>query len=277
MSTSTNVNIKSPNFSCMSSTALEMHPYQYHIDACYTPTTTPTISPPSSTPRATAKPPNLRLSPHGPYIYILSYAYEYINQQHNSLPISHTLCNATATAQYKPKQLGYTILGWVLSCDATKFISHKVLTFWHSSHVCVCARGCVLLFGYVFGFKPRHIGNSGCHFCIPNILHASSGAPISKLRNVCNRKASAQHATPPWIIGCSMPSMFVKAVRNGMAAMNVYISLIFYVNQRRHYHPWPWAHGMIYCAQFTCISGCQLSCVPALNFRYQLAASRRTF
>ena len=140
MSTSTNVNIKSPNFSCMSSTALEMHPYQYHIDACYTPTTTPTISPPSSTPRATAKPPNLRLSPHGPYIYIFSYAYEYINQQHNSLPISHTLCNATATAQYKPKQLGYTILGWVLSCDATKFISHKVLTFWHSSHVCVCAR-----------------------------------------------------------------------------------------------------------------------------------------
>lgn len=74
-----------------------------------------------------------------------------------------------------------------------------------------------------------------------------------------------------------MPSMFVKAVRNGMAAKNVYISLIFYVNQCRHYHPWPWAHGMIYCAQFTCISGCQLSCVPALNFRYQLAASRRTF
>ena len=126
MSTSTNVNIKSPNFSCMSSTALEMHPYQYHIDACYT----PTISPPSSTPKA--KPPNPRVSPHGPYIYILSYAYEYKNRQHNSLPISHTLCNATATAQYiqyKPKQLGYTILGWVLSCDATKFISHKVLKF----------------------------------------------------------------------------------------------------------------------------------------------------
>lgn len=106
--------------------------------------------------------------------------------------------------------------------------SAEILTF--VACVCVCVR--VLMCSCLVAFLVSNQGTLETAAAIsayPTYCMPHRGAPISKLRNVCKTCR-----TPPWIIGCSMPSMFVKAVRNGMAAKNVYIRLIFHVNQCRY-------------------------------------------